>query len=187
MARVPDDIWESAILAWDFEQKDMYEEAIANFKKTVDLTSKDAPIFTPFFLAGLGHTYAVARRRSDAEGVLRDLQQRARQSYVSAFDIALIYIGLGDKDTAFAWMKKVVTERSTWLVYSKWEPRLAEKRCALSESTAPRRSSVLIPAKLERISARRRLVNWGIAGFSTYLLWWCPDDASVLSEARIRD
>lgn len=49
---------------------------------------------------------------------------RPMQSYVSPFDIALIYTALGEKDTAFEWLNKAVAERSTFLVYSKWEPRL---------------------------------------------------------------
>ncbi len=124
LERVPDDTWELAILGWDYEQKGMHEQAIAEFKKAVELTSKDSPLFSPFYLAGLAHAYALAGRRSDAEQVLQGLLERARQSYVSPFDIALIYAALGEKDTAFAWMAKAVAERSTWLVYSKWEPRL---------------------------------------------------------------
>lgn len=124
LARVPDDIWEWAILGWDYEQKGMYDQAIASFRKAVDLTSKNAPILTSFCLAGLGHAYAVAGRRREAQTVLQDLLERNRHSYVSPFDIALIYVGLGEKDTALVWMTKAVSERSTWLVYSKWEPRL---------------------------------------------------------------
>ena len=124
LERVPDDTWELAILGWDYEQKGMHEQAIAEFKKAVELTNKDSPLFSPFYLAGLAQAYALAGRRSDAEQVLQGLLERARQSYVSPFDIALIYAALGEKDTAFAWMAKAVAERSTWLVYSKWEPRL---------------------------------------------------------------
>ena len=124
LVRVPDDTWEMAILGWDYEQKGMHEQAIAEFKKAVELTDKSSPIFTPFYLAGLGHAYALAGRRSDAEQVLQGLLQRAKQSYVSPFDIALIYTALGQKDSALTWMTKAVAERSTWLVYSKWEPRL---------------------------------------------------------------
>ena len=124
LERVPDDTWEMAILGWDYEQKGMHEQAIAEFKKAVELTDKNSPDFSAFFLAGLAHSYALAGRRSDAEQVLQGLLRRARQSYVSPFDIALIYAALGEKDTAFAWMEKAVAERSTWLVYSKWEPRL---------------------------------------------------------------
>jgi TolB-like protein/Flp pilus assembly protein TadD len=124
LVRVPDDTWELAILGWDYEQKGMHEQAIAEFKKAVELTDRNSPIFSPFYLAGLAHAYALAGRRSDAEQVLQGLLERARQSYISPFDIALIYAALGEKDTAFAWMAKAVAERSTWLVYSKWEPRL---------------------------------------------------------------
>jgi serine/threonine protein kinase/tetratricopeptide (TPR) repeat protein len=124
LARAPEDMWEWGILGWDYEQKGMYDQAIESFKKAVDLTSKNAPVLTSFFLGGLGHAYAVAGRRSDAEMVLQDLRERARQSYVSPFDIALIYTALGEKDSAITWMTKAVSERSTWLVYSKWEPRL---------------------------------------------------------------
>jgi eukaryotic-like serine/threonine-protein kinase len=124
LIRVPDDTWEMAVLGWDYEQKGMQEQAIAEFKKAVELTDKSSPIFSPFYLAGLAHAYALAGRRSDAEQVLQGLLERARQSYVSPFDIALIYTALGQKDTAFAWMTNAMAERSTWLVYSKWEPRL---------------------------------------------------------------
>ena len=113
-----------AILGWDYEQKGMHEQAIAEFKKAVELTEKNSPDFGPFFLAGLAHSYALAGRRSDAEQVLQGLLARARKSYVSPFDIALIYTALGDKDTAFGWLAKAVAERSTWLVDRKWEPRL---------------------------------------------------------------
>jgi TolB-like protein/tetratricopeptide (TPR) repeat protein len=124
LVRVPDDTWEMAILGWDYEQKGMYEQAIAEFKKAVELTDKSSPIFSSFYRAGLGHAYALAGRQSDAERVLQGLLKRAGQSYVSPFDIALIYTALGQKDTAFTWMAKAVAERSTWLVYTKWEPRL---------------------------------------------------------------
>jgi len=123
LKRQPDDTWERMILGWDYEQKHMNAEAIAQFKKAVDSTPKDSPPYT-FFLAGLGHAYASAGKNSDAQGVLKTLVARAKQSYASPFDIALIYAALGEKDTAFAWLDKAVAEHSTWLVYSKWEPRL---------------------------------------------------------------
>jgi TolB-like protein/Tfp pilus assembly protein PilF len=115
----PDDSWELTILGWTYEQKRMPDRAIAEFKKAVEVTEGDS-----FFLAGLGHAYALAGRRGDAEQVLHTLFERAKKSYVSPFDVALIYAALGEKDTAFTWLDKAVAERSTFLVYSKWEPRL---------------------------------------------------------------
>lgn len=115
----PDDPWERTILGWTYEQKRMPDQAIVEFKKAVEATNGNS-----FFLAGLGHAYALAGRRGDAEQVLHTLFARAKKSYVSPFDVALIYAALGEQDTAFTWLDKAVAERSTFLVYSKWEPRL---------------------------------------------------------------
>jgi hypothetical protein len=36
----------------------------------------------------------------------------------------VIHAGLGEKDEAFTLLEKSIAERSTFLVYTKWEPRL---------------------------------------------------------------
>jgi TolB-like protein/DNA-binding winged helix-turn-helix (wHTH) protein/Tfp pilus assembly protein PilF/tRNA A-37 threonylcarbamoyl transferase component Bud32 len=115
----PNDPWEHTILGWTYEQKRMPDQAIAEFKKAVESGEGDS-----FFLAPLGHAYALAGNRREAEKVLQTLSDRAKKSYVSPFDVALIYTALGEKDKAFALLDKALAERSTFLVYSKWEPRL---------------------------------------------------------------
>ena len=115
----PDDSWERTILGWDYEQKHMPDKAVGEFKKAVEAAKGDT-----FFAAALGHAYALAGNRSEAEGVLQELSARAKKSYVSPFDLALIHAALGEKGKAFDLLNKAVTERSTFLVYSKWEPRL---------------------------------------------------------------
>jgi TolB-like protein/DNA-binding winged helix-turn-helix (wHTH) protein/Flp pilus assembly protein TadD len=123
LKRQPNDTWELAILGWDYEQNGLPDRAVTEFKRAVEIEPKDSPIST-FLFAGLGQAYALAGMKSDAEQVLRTLLEKSKQSYVSPFDIALIYVALGKKDTAFDWLRKAVDERSTFLVYSKWEPRL---------------------------------------------------------------
>jgi len=123
LKRQPSDTWEQVILGWDYEQKGMTDQAVAEFKSATESAGKDSPMYT-FVLAGLGHAYATAGKKNDAQGVLQALLARATQSYASPFDIALVYTALGDKDAAFSWLDKAVADRSTWLVYSKWEPRL---------------------------------------------------------------
>ncbi len=120
----PDDPWERTILGWTYEQKRMPEQAVAEFKRAVEITKGDPFFGDPFFVAALGHAYAVAGNRREAEKILQTLSDRAKKSYVSPFDVALIYAALGEKDKAFALLDKAVAERSTFLVYSKWEPRL---------------------------------------------------------------
>jgi len=120
----PDDPWERTILGWTYEQKRMPEQAVAEFKRAVEITKGDPFFGDPFFVAALGHAYAVAGNRREAEKILQTLSDRAKESYISPFDVALIYAALGEKDKAFALLDKAVAERSTFLVYSKWEPRL---------------------------------------------------------------
>ncbi len=119
LAAHPDNAWEHTILGWTYEQKRMPDQAIAEFHKAVGATHGRA-----FYVAALGHAYAMAGSRSDAEKVLQTLSQQANKSYVSAFDVAAIYAGLGEKDKAFAWLDKAAAEHSSFLAYSKWEPRL---------------------------------------------------------------
>jgi tetratricopeptide (TPR) repeat protein len=124
----PDDAWARSVLGWAYEQKTMPEQAVTELKRAVELTksARAAPAYPgdPFFVAALGHAYAIAGNRREAEKVLQTLSDRAKKSYVSPFDLALIYAALGEKDKAFALLDKAVAERSTFLVYSKWEPRL---------------------------------------------------------------
>jgi len=127
LKRQPGDNWEHAILAWDYEQKGVPEKAVAEFRKAVETDPKESPLHA-FLVAGLGQAYASAGMKSDAEQILRRLLDQTKKSYVSPFDIALIYTALGEKDTAFEWLNKAVAERSTFLVYSKWEPRLDPMR-----------------------------------------------------------
>ena len=36
----------------------------------------------------------------------------ARQRHVSPLDIAVVYMGIGDRDSAFEWLKKACQERA---------------------------------------------------------------------------
>ncbi len=119
LASEPHNFWERTILGWTYEQKNMPNEAIPQFKEAVEGTKG-----APFFLAALGHGYAMAGNKKEAGRILETLLEKSKKGYVSPFDIALIYTAIGDKDKAFAWLDKAVDERSTFLVYSKWEPRL---------------------------------------------------------------
>ena len=45
-----------------------------------------------------------------------------KQKYVSPYFIALVYVGLGEKDQAFAWLEKAYQERHPYLILIKVEP-----------------------------------------------------------------
>ncbi|HXQ71218.1 MAG TPA: winged helix-turn-helix domain-containing protein, partial [Pyrinomonadaceae bacterium] len=81
-----------------YEAKGMHAEAIAEFQTGVKLSG------SPLMLALLGHAYAVAGKKAEAQQVLNDLQQLQEQRYVSPYTVAAIHAGLGDQEQAFKWL-----------------------------------------------------------------------------------
>ena len=73
--------------------------------------------------ASRAHALALAGEEKQAENIANLLIERLQTSYVSAFDIASIFMGLKDFDRTFEWLESAVRERSTWLVHVGWEPR----------------------------------------------------------------
>jgi len=108
-----------------YEQKGMCKEAIEEFQRAVTTSGNDLRI-----VALLGHAYAVAGKRDKAQRVLADLKEQAKRSYISPFNIAIIYVALGEKDQAFEWLEEAYNERSLWMVFLKVDPRLDSLRSA---------------------------------------------------------
>jgi tetratricopeptide (TPR) repeat protein len=105
-----------------YEAKGMYPDAIAEFQTGVKLSG------SPLMLALLGHAYAAAGKKTEAQQVLTDLQQLQEQRYVSPYTVAAIYAGLGDEEQAFKWLEKAVEGRDIWLMNLKVDPVFAKLR-----------------------------------------------------------
>ncbi len=52
----------------------------------------------------------------------------SNQRYAVAFNLALIYASLNDKDKALEWLEKAYEDRSTMLIWIKVNPRLENLR-----------------------------------------------------------
>jgi tetratricopeptide (TPR) repeat protein len=75
-------------------------------------------------MAALGFMYAKAGRTADAKEVLAEFDALARKGrYASAYAIAVIYAGLGDRARVFSYLDAAYHERSHWLVWLKRDPR----------------------------------------------------------------
>jgi TolB-like protein/Tfp pilus assembly protein PilF len=106
-------------LARAYLQKGMFEEAIAEFKYY------DERYPNLWNLAYLGHAYAVAGERAEAERLLTRLKavQDPTHQYNVPFDLAVIYVALGQEEEAFQWLEKAYEEQSSNLVFLKTDPR----------------------------------------------------------------
>jgi TolB-like protein/DNA-binding winged helix-turn-helix (wHTH) protein/Tfp pilus assembly protein PilF len=76
-----------------YEAKAMYVDAIDVYGKAGALAS-------------LGHAYAVSGKKAEARKILRKLDRQSKYRFVSPYDRALIYTGLGENDQAVAWLEK---------------------------------------------------------------------------------
>ena len=103
-----------------YEQKGMYSEAIAEFKKE----NPPPPGGEGTLLkAGLAHIYAITGRKTEALALLDELNQLSTDEYVPGTSIALIYLGLGEKDKAFAELEKGYEQRAFQLQWIRVDPR----------------------------------------------------------------
>jgi tetratricopeptide (TPR) repeat protein len=108
-----------------YEQKGMYKEAIAVLRQRLTMPDRRPGLA---LISSLGHAYAVAGQRAEAQKMLNELHGLTKTRYVSAYHVGLIYTGLGDKEQAFHWLGKAADEGFHQLIWLKVEPRFAPLR-----------------------------------------------------------
>jgi len=98
-------------------EKGMYPQAVEHMQRAASLAGKSVAMS-----AALAHAYAVAGNKDDAKTILGELLERSRQSHVEPISIAVIYVGLGENETALEWLEKAYEERSVGLLTLKVHP-----------------------------------------------------------------
>ena len=88
------------------EQKHRYDEAIAEFRRAIELSGGNTT-----FESNLANAYAVSGRNEEAMKIVKDLESRQSQGSPTDASIALVYVGLGDKDRAMIWLNKAYQAR----------------------------------------------------------------------------
>src|SRR5580658_6640116 len=87
-------------------QKGMYDGAIAEFRKAIELSGHSGA-----FDSNLGYAYAVSGRKEEALKIVDDLESRHAENHSVDADIALIYVGLDDRDEAISRLNKAFDAR----------------------------------------------------------------------------
>lgn len=82
----------------------------------------------PVLMAARGYALGVAGRKDEARAMLREMELLSKKNFVTAYGVALVHAGLGEKDEAFRWLEKAFEERSHWLVWMRRDPRWANLR-----------------------------------------------------------
>ncbi len=96
-----------ATLGWVYVKLGRVEEGLAELRQGAELTLDDA-----MFLAQLGEAYALTGREPEARDVLRRLEERSREEYVTPYYFAYVYTGLGEYDTAIDALERCLVDHS---------------------------------------------------------------------------
>jgi TolB-like protein/Flp pilus assembly protein TadD len=87
-------------LAQALELKGLIPEATAEYQKTMSMTEDPVP------LGMLGRLFALHGQKDEALKILQKLRQSREQRYTAAYSLALIYVGLGDRNEALNWLEQ---------------------------------------------------------------------------------
>ncbi len=99
-------------------EKGMHTEAIAEARKAGDLNSLGGqPV------ALLCYALVKSGKPAEAREELEKLLNLSKERYVSPYQIALIYNGLGERDKTFAWLERGFEQRDPRMTFLKVEPK----------------------------------------------------------------
>ena len=103
----PDSVFAKFALANTLASLKRYDEAIAVY------LSRKVP--DPGASFALGVTYGLAGRKEEARKVLAKLLEKRKTQFLPPTQIAMIYAGLGERDTAFAGLERAFEDKA-WLI-----------------------------------------------------------------------
>src|SRR5437762_12743436 len=101
-----------------YEQKQLLDAATEEFRKAISLSGG-----SPLMRAALGRAYAKSQKKYEANEMLNELSELSKQQYVSAYEVATIYVALGNNEQAFQLLEQAYGEHSFHLVYLNVSPQ----------------------------------------------------------------
>jgi TolB-like protein/Flp pilus assembly protein TadD len=110
-------------LARVFIQRGMYREAISELREAIKLSPGATEPITQ-----LGYALAKSGNRTEARATLRSLRELAAREYVPAYNFAMIYNGLGQKEEALKYLQASVEEREVHITFANVDTRWDELR-----------------------------------------------------------
>jgi len=113
----PDSVFGLTTLGLSLVMEGKPETGIASLRSGVDLSGGAS-----FTLGNLGWAYGRSGRLAEARDVRKRLNALSRERYAAPLDRAMIEIGMGDADAAFAELDRAIAERNAWVIFLNVEP-----------------------------------------------------------------
>ncbi len=96
-------------IGWIDIQAGKFSDAIPELQKAQAMGSP------PGFAALLGYAYGASGDRVKASATIEQLKHRSLHGYVAPFNLALVYLGMGDHERALDELEKAHAAQSPWL------------------------------------------------------------------------
>jgi eukaryotic-like serine/threonine-protein kinase len=111
------------VLRWTYEMRGMCNEALAIYEQerafAGDATNTRAK---------RAHVLASCGRVEEAREILQEIVAQRDEQWVTAYEIAVIYSLLGERDEAFNWLTQAEKENAVGLTYVRVDPRINNLR-----------------------------------------------------------
>lgn len=111
------------VLGMAYEQKGALPEALEQYRAALAMDSQDRRA-----LPALGYLLGRMGRRDEAQSVLRRLMELNSRVRNCAFQIAVVYAGLGEKDCALDWLERAYQTRQMHVPFMTVEYRFSPLR-----------------------------------------------------------
>jgi DNA-binding SARP family transcriptional activator/TolB-like protein/Tfp pilus assembly protein PilF len=115
----PTDFASHLVMAADYALQGMPRAALAQCDSAVALAPQ-----RPDAAESCGWIFARAGRSQQVQDLLRGMDSPSHRYVTDPLDIAKVYLGLGDRDRAMAWLRRAAREHFRTLVFLKVDPVL---------------------------------------------------------------
>src|SRR5262249_42331750 len=94
-----------------------YDDAVKSLEKAVAIGGQSNIVE-----AMLGHAYGIAGYRAKGMAIISELKQRSEREFVGPLHIALVHLGLDERDQAIQYIEKAYAERDAYIVFLNRHP-----------------------------------------------------------------
>jgi serine/threonine-protein kinase len=104
-------------LGYVYEQQSDLDKALKAFMKAEELSLRE-----PVAGGAVGRCLGLMGEKKAALKIMKNLSRRYTSTYISALDIANIFIGMGERESAFQWIERALRDRCPRLIHMNVNP-----------------------------------------------------------------
>jgi serine/threonine protein kinase/tetratricopeptide (TPR) repeat protein len=109
-----------------YAQKGMYKEALHEYENVIAGSTSSSPLMIAEYASVLALNDETDKAKAELDKLL--MMRDKKERYISPYHIAIIYVALEDRNSAFEWLDKGFKEGADWMVFLNVDPRFKSLR-----------------------------------------------------------